>query len=196
MMFRSLLCVLALCQCFAGVDAPSFRAALAMKTGVLLRLHVIAQDDTEEMQRVKLCVRDAVRASYASGEPDETLTMAENARRMLPELTQAAQSTALAEGFTGSVTVALEQVAFDQREDDGLTIPAGSYPALMVRLGEARGHNCWGLLDPTMSLSAACAGGEGAIVWDWSPEGFFQALRALFQPAGLGDPTLTPTQPQ
>lgn len=157
----------------------SLRVTSGLKTGALLRLHVVAQDDTEEMQRVKLCVRDAVRDAYAQGALEGA--MLDNARRLLPTLTEAAVARAQQEGFQGAVQVMLTEAAFDARELDGLTVPAGRYPALMVYLGDARGHNWWGLLDPELALR--CAGGDGgASPWDWSLEGFLAALKAIWQP--------------
>ena len=162
---------------------------LAMKTGILLRMHVIAQDDTPAMQAVKAPVRDAVRQAYAEHTAQEaSLPMLPRAAALLPELTAAAQAAARDAGYTGEVTVSLEWAHFDQRALDGLTIPAGRYPALMIRLGQARGQNWWGLLDPELALSAAAiAAGEGAIVWDWTLEGLLAALFHLPLKAGDGD---------
>ena len=81
--------------------------------------------------------------------------MLENTRTMLPVLQAAAEQAAWAEGYHGPVTVSLEQAAFDERKLDGLTFPAGIYPALMVRLGPAQGHNWWGLVDRELALASA-----------------------------------------
>ncbi|MBP3637530.1 MAG: stage II sporulation protein R [Clostridia bacterium] len=171
-MIRSLLSLLLVAQTLSSaVIPPQARTVFAMKTGILLRVHVIAQDDTEEMQRIKLCVKDAVLAAYS---PEEGQTMLQRTRTLLPQLAQAAQKAARAEGFTGSVQVSIEQAAFDQRTLDGLTIPAGEYPALMIRLGSARGHNWWGLIDP--ELAQACAALPDKTGWDWSLAAFFEAL--------------------
>lgn len=158
----------------AGVDWDSARATMAMRTGVLLRLHVVAASDEAEDQRIKLCVRDAVREAYAAG-PGAGEPMLLRAQRMLPALREAAQAAAKAEGFRGGVTVELEQVAFEARTLDGLTFPAGIYPALMVRLGPAQGHNWWGLVDSELALNAARVDGlfaqpeeQGeAVRWVW-----------------------------
>ena len=165
------------------------RTALAMKTGVLLRMHVIAQDDTPAMQALKAPVRDAVRQVYADHTASEdTLPMLPRAAALLPELTSAARAAARNAGYAGDVSVSLEWAQFDQRTLDGLTIPAGWYPALMIRLGEARGHNWWGLLDPELALSAAAMGdGEGLPLWDWTLEGLLAALFHLPLKAGDGD---------
>lgn len=181
-MMRFLAGLLAALQ-LASFAGDGCRLAIGMKSGWLLRLHVVAQDDTEEMQRIKECVRDAVQDAYAQGaQPGSMLS---NARRLLPTLTQAAEDCAHVEGFTGQVRVCLETRAFDARELDGVTVPAGVYPALMVYLGDAAGHNWWGLLDP--ALAWRCAGGDGAHTgWDWSLDGLWAALRTLWRPVQEG----------
>lgn len=154
----------------ATLLSPQCRAVAGMKTGVLLRMHVIAQDDTAEMQRVKFCVRDAVQQAYGTG---GTLPMLARTQALLPQLTRAAQDAAAREGFSGPVQVSVEMCHFDRRTLDGLTFPAGEYPALMIRLGEARGRNWWGLVDPALALDCASLPGSG---WDWTLSGLWQAL--------------------
>lgn len=154
----------------ATLLSPQCRAVAGMKTGVLLRMHVIAQDDTAEMQRVKLCVRDAVQQAYGTG---STQPMLARAQALLPQLTRAARDAAAREGFSGPVQVCIERRHFDRRTLDGVTFPAGEYPALMVRLGDARGKNWWGLVDPALALDCASLPG-GA--WDWTLSGLWQAL--------------------
>ena len=171
-MIRSLLALWTILATLGTSLPKEARTVFAMKTGILLRMHVVAQDDTDAMQHVKLCVRDAVQEAYAGA--DASGTMLECTQQLLPQLTQAARDAARQEGFTGSVTVEVETLHFDQRELDGLTIPAGEYPALMIRLGEAKGRNWWGLIDP--QLAAACATFGDMSVWDWSFRGFLNAL--------------------
>ncbi|MBQ7865494.1 MAG: stage II sporulation protein R [Clostridia bacterium] len=172
-MMRTLLSLWLLLQTLFTSLPTESRTVFAMKTGVLLRMHVVAQDDTAEMQRVKLCVRDAVQAAYAAA-PHQDGTMLQRTQALLPQLTQAAQATARAEGFDGQVAVTIETLPFDQRSLDGLTIPAGTYPALMIRLGDAQGQNWWGLIDPELALQ--CAEFDEALLWDWSLHGFLRAL--------------------
>ena len=58
----------------------------------------------------------------------------------------------------------------------------------MIRLGDARGQNWWGLLDPELALSAAAMdNGEGLPLWDWTLEGLLAALFHLPLKAGDGD---------
>lgn len=172
---RILLCVMVLMQSLWA--APEVRLAAAMKTGVALRLHVVAQDDTDAMQRVKGCVRDAVRGAYAA-QRDPSLTMLENTRQLLPALTEAAVNEARAQGFAGEVTLALEERDFPPQTLDGLPLPGGRYPALTVRLGDALGRNWWGLVDPALAVN--CAGGEEGAPWLADLSALWAALRRLF----------------
>lgn len=173
-------CLALLCAVCQLALAPGARVTFAMKTGILLRVHVIAHDDTPAMQQVKYAVYDAACAAYA-GHAERGKTMLDNAQHCLPEITAAASAAAKAAGFTGSVTVTVEQQVFDTRTLDGYDIPAGEYPALMIRLGSAQGRNCWGLIDPELALRCAAITAVGEeITWDWSLAGLWQALGALF----------------
>ena len=152
-----------------------------LRSGELLRFHVVAQDNTDEMQRIKLSVRDAVQACYAA-EHTNTGTMLEEAKELLPLLTQAAVDAAEEEGFTGEVHVTLAESSFSTRLLGRCIVPAGDYPALMVLLGDAQGRNWWGLLDPDLSLELSQIPEEeedksDEPVWDWS---FWGLVRALF----------------
>ena len=183
-MLKTVLCLLLTLQSLtAPLTTPEGRVTFAMKTGILLRVHVVAQDDTDEMQRVKLVVRDAVRQAYDERYPSPCLSMLAAAETMLPELTEAAVSAARGEGFEGPVDVAIETRTFGARELDGFLLPEGDYPALMIRLGDALGHNWWGLIDPDFSLKAAVVPGspssDGPAVWDWSLKAFLSALLGL-----------------
>lgn len=173
----------ALCLCLLLLQMPT---AHRMQNGELLRFHVIAQDNSEEMQEMKYPVRDAIWRVYAA-EADASLSMLENARALLPSMRLAACETAKAQGFMGKVEVTLERASFGTRVLDGRLIPSGDYPALMVRLGDASGRNWWGLLDPEGSLRAACCEEMGGdeILWDWSLRGVFEALLG-FCPSWLG----------
>ena len=183
-MLKTLLCLLLTLQTLTvPLKTPEGRVTFAMKTGILLRVHVVAQDDTGEMQRVKLVVRDAVRQAYDERYPSPCLSMLAAAEAMLPDLTEAAVAAARNEGFDGPVDVAIETRTFDARELDGFLLPEGEYPALMIRLGDAQGHNWWGLIDPDLSLRTAMVpdfgSSDGPAVWDWSLKAFLSALLGL-----------------
>lgn len=176
--------LLALLQLIAPALNPD-EPVMLLRSGQWLRFHVIAHDDSDSMQRLKLRIRDAVQTCYAARRP-QNAPMLDAAAALLPELTQAARSAARSEGFTGDVAVALGVFPFDARELGSFLIPAGEYPALIIRLGDAQGRNWWGLLDPETSLRFAFAGEAqtGSVLWDWSWDALLAAL--LGQPLADG----------
>lgn len=187
-MLRLFAALLAALQLNAPADPYTARAVLGMKTGITLRMHVVAQDDTDAMQSVKLLVRDGVRDAYTALTGGTSLPMLLHAVQLLPQLTEAAETSAHAAGFDGAVDVSLTIAEFDERSLDGLTIPAGRYPALIIRLGDARGRNWWGLIDQQLALSCASCGSDadnGPVVWDWSAEALAEAIMTLLRAFGL-----------
>lgn len=145
--------------------------------GQLLRMHVVAHDDTPAMQQAKLAVRDAVRTCYA--ENADGPGMEKQVRQLLPLLEDAACTAARSSGFDGQIRVTLERRVFPDSQSGALNLPRGEYPALMIRMGDAQGRNWWGLIDPELSLWFARLPGEADAPpsWDWSVQAL---LRALF----------------
>ena len=136
-----------------GCCASASRSALA---GQVLRLHVVANSDSEADQTVKLRVRDAV---LAQAQP--LLEGAENSARAeellagrLEELEQTARRVLAENGFEDTVTVSLTGQWFPTREYDGFALPAGEYRALKVVIGEGRGRNWWCVVFPPLCLAS------------------------------------------
>ena len=144
----ALLCAFAL-TLLAACWAQGRQHALA---DGLIRLHVIAADDSESEQALKLRVRDAVLACL---EPklegmSDAAEAAETVRASLGEIRLAAES--VSEGR--SVAVALGQERYPLRQYEGFALPAGEYLALRVTLGAGAGHNWWCVLFPPLCTEA------------------------------------------
>ena len=111
----------------------------------LVRLHVLANSDSEEDQNLKLAVRDAVlAAARGAGEIDDTL---------LYNIQQTAQQTVADLGCQYAVKVSREETWFDTRHYDTFSLPAGYYDAVRVVIGEGAGRNWWCVIYPPL-----CAG--------------------------------------
>ena len=128
----------------------------------ILRLHVVANSDTERDQAVKLKVRDAVIAELeqtiaqaADKEAAETLVLDK-----LPELEQAANEVLAAEGFSERATVTLTAEEFPTRYYDTCALPAGVYDSLRISIGSGQGHNWWCVVFPSLCVPAAVEGVE------------------------------------
>ena len=108
----------------------------------IVRLHVLANSDAVEDQRLKLTVRDAVlQAAEGVGEIDDTL---------LYKLQEEAQRTVETEGYDYPVKVTREHCWFDTREYETFSLPAGYYDAVRVIIGEGAGRNWWCVIYPPL----------------------------------------------
>ncbi|MCD7804734.1 MAG: stage II sporulation protein R [Oscillospiraceae bacterium] len=121
-------------------------------TSKLVRLHVVANSDSEEDQSEKLEVRDAVLA-YVSELTSEVASKSEAVDLITSHIEEI---TEVAEAVTSlRVTVSYENVLVDRREYDDFTLPEGYYDALCVFIGEAEGKNWWCVLYPSLCVSGA-----------------------------------------
>ncbi len=123
----------------------------------VLRLHILANSDSEEDQRLKLCVRDALlEHSDELFGSSENLEEAESAvQEAMPEIISIAEETLREQGCHSKVTAKLADVIFDERVYENITMPAGKYRALRIEIGEAKGHNWWCVMYPPLCLPAA-----------------------------------------
>lgn len=123
----------------------------------MIRLHILANSDSEEDQEVKLKVRDAVLEGSAGWlEHCKTLEDTKSAvEDKLPEIKAIAERALIENGFDEKVKCELTHMDFDTREYDSFTVPAGDYDALRITIGEAAGHNWWCVLYPPLCLPAA-----------------------------------------
>lgn len=125
--------------------------------GSVLRLHILANSDDEEDQRLKLCVRDALleQSDRLFGGADSLEAAEAMAEAELPEIERIACETLRAQGSSQTVKAELVDMHFDERVYDGLTMPEGDYRALRIELGAADGHNWWCVMYPPLCLPAA-----------------------------------------
>ena len=138
----------------SGAVALRTQSQLAEK---VVRLHVLANSDSEEDQALKLKVRDAV-LEQASEPLRGADSQAEASRRLtdiLPELEETARAVITANGYDYSVRAELAETSFPTKEYDGFALPAGEYLALRVLIGEAAGQNWWCVVFPPLCTAAA-----------------------------------------
>lgn len=123
----------------------------------VLRLHVLANSDTEEDQALKLKVRDRILKEGEDLFSSTTdLQQAERiAAQNLDRLQAAAQDEVYRQGYDYPVKIELAQTYFTTREYDTVTLPAGTYNALRVTIGNGAGKNWWCVLFPPMCVAAA-----------------------------------------
>ena len=125
----------------------------------VVRLHVLANSDSDEDQALKLKVRDGV-LEAAAPYLTECKTQADAVEALTAHLTDleaAATAVMAAEGYDYPVTVLLGEEDYPTRTYDSCAFPAGTYVSLRVLIGEGEGQNWWCCLFPPLCLSAATA---------------------------------------
>ena len=122
----------------------------------LIRLHVVANSDSEEDQNIKLRVRDAIVASLSEGMADiaDVPAAKEYLRENLPKIEAIANRTLEAAGEDSRAAVTLCKETFDIRHYDTFTLPAGVYESLRVVIGEGQGKNWWCVAFPSLCMGA------------------------------------------
>ncbi len=124
-------------------------------TDKLIRLHVIANSDSEFDQEIKLAVRDAVlnEASRLLSDCKSKDSAKSIILDNLDALQTAANSALSNCPYTAACT--LEKSDFDTRVYDDFTLPAAEYDSLLVKIGNASGKNWWCVCYPSICLSSA-----------------------------------------
>ena len=138
----------------SGVLALRTQDELADK---VVRLHVLANSDSEEDQALKLKVRDVVleRATAILEQSADRREAESRLRGELLELERIAAEEISDCGYEYDVTAEVANTMFPTKEYDGFTLPAGEYLALRIIIGEGNGHNWWCVVFPPLCTTAA-----------------------------------------
>lgn len=123
----------------------------------VVRLHILANSDSEEDQALKLQVRDRVldRAAEILTESADRAAAEHALRAALPELESLAADEIALRGYDYPVTAELADTAFPTREYDGFALPAGRYLALRLVIGAGEGHNWWCVVFPPLCTAVS-----------------------------------------
>ena len=151
--WRRVLALFVACLVCTALWADATQVRLASQ---VIRLHVLANSDSEEDQALKLEVRDRVLETTSALLAGETEPQAAAVLldQHLDDIAQTAAQEISAQGHDDRVEVRLEQTWFPTRQYQGISLPAGNYLALRVLIGAAEGHNWWCVVFPNLCLPA------------------------------------------
>ena len=126
----------------------------------VFRLHVIANSDSEEDQKLKYIVRDSI-LSYVNGileninnKEDVVLTI----NNHIDEIKNIAQQAVYNEGFTYDVEIEVGNFKFPTKTYGNISFPPGLYDALRVKIGNASGKNWWCVMFPPLCFVDVSSG--------------------------------------
>ena len=151
--WRRVLALFVACLVCTALWAEATQVRLSSQ---VIRLHVLANSDSEEDQALKLEVRDRVLETTSALLAGETEPQAAAVllNQHLDDIAQTAAQEISAQGHDDRVEVRLEQTWFPTRQYQGISLPAGNYLALRVLIGAAEGHNWWCVVFPNLCLPA------------------------------------------
>ena len=158
----------------SGICADVYEDALKSPEDVVVRFHVRANSDSETDLALKYEVRDAVLAllaedlQKAENDSEAILYLAQN----LSEIRNTARAVVEEAGYHYDVKAYITREEFPIREYGDLVLPAGTYRALRIDIGEAKGENFWCMLYPMMCYTMDA----GAVVDSADAEKLAQAL--------------------
>lgn len=121
----------------------------------VFRLHILANSDEIADQELKLKVRDRVLSFTAElykqcDNVDEAINCS---NENIEEIENEAQKVVAYYGYDYDVDAYVIKEYFNTRVYDGFTLPAGMYDSLKIEIGEAKGHNWWCVMFPTVCVT-------------------------------------------
>lgn len=136
-------------ECRAASEMGRMQRNLAKE---VFRFHVLANSDSEEDQRLKLKVKDAV-VTYMQEEIPEADSVKMTkawAREHLGDIEGIARKVIRENGYHYDVHAKVAKCDFPDKTYGDITFPAGTYDALEILIGEAKGQNWWCVLYPNL----------------------------------------------
>lgn len=123
----------------------------------VLRLHILANSDSDEDQQIKLKLRDALleKSDSLLGFPLTKGDAISAAQSNLDLIENFCNQKLKEIGSSCTASCEITNMYFDTRTYDDSTMPAGFYDALRIKIGRGEGHNWWCVLFPPICLSGA-----------------------------------------
>lgn len=121
----------------------------------VLRLHIVANSNSEEDQNLKLAVRNRIITETSNlfesaASPQQA---AEIVSLNLEKICQIAKEEIKSQGFDYSVNARLGEFSFPTKNYGDITLPSGKYNALRIEIGSASGKNWWCVMYPPLCFT-------------------------------------------
>ncbi|MBQ3230043.1 MAG: stage II sporulation protein R [Clostridia bacterium] len=123
----------------------------------VIRLHILADDNSEAAQSVKLLVRDAVLEECGDlfGESGNITAARATLESSIPKMQSVANRVLAENGVDYCATVEWGTEEYPVRVYDDFSLPAGEYLSLRLKLGSGSGNNWWCVLFPPLCTGAS-----------------------------------------
>jgi stage II sporulation protein R len=131
----------------------------------IIRLHVLANSDSQNDQNLKLEVRDYILSDIAALTENcaDSNEAAEKITSELKKIEDKAADFVKSKGYDYSISASLSREIYPERIYTGLNgetpedyiFPSGEYTSLKIAIGKGEGKNWWCVLFPPLGLSGS-----------------------------------------
>ena len=131
--------------------ADNVQSGIAEK---IVRLHIVANSNSDYDQNLKLKVRDGVldfmrEKMENCKNKQESMAVLEESKE---EIKEKAESILKENNCFYAVDVKFEKTLFPVKSYDGITLPSGMYDAVRIDIGKAEGKNWWCVMYPSLCI--------------------------------------------
>ena len=129
-------------------------SAVCEEVPQLVRLHVMAADDSVEAQALKRELRDVCLrcAEVCIGDAPDADAAYMRLQSHVQDFEAACEARARELGYTGAISAETGVFDFPDRIYGDVLVPSGAYRALRITVGSGEGHNWWCVLYPTLCI--------------------------------------------
>ena len=129
-----------------------------------VRLHVIANSDSQSDQELKLKVRDKLLEYVSEYDVNSKETALIRLNEDKTTLETIAKEVVEENGYAYDVKIEIGLENYPRREYEGFSLPAGEYTSVRVIIGEGKGENWWCVLYPPLCTQAALSYDKDACI--------------------------------
>lgn len=129
----------------------------------VIRLHILAESDSEYDQKIKLNVRDAVLEATKN-------TDIGNTEAFLAKAEQCANNYLKAHNIPYRATAEFGEFSFPEKTYRNITLPAGRYKGVRILLGSGKGQNWWCVMYPPLCVDGKAEKAEETLQQSLSPQ--------------------------
>ena len=139
--------------CFILTSISSYASTVSQNlSNNFFRLHILANSDSKLDQDLKLKVRDAIiehmnSQSFSNTNKSEVINSVKNNLEIYKQI---AEDTIEEAGFYYPVSIEIGNFYFPTKIYGNISLPAGYYDALRIKIGNAEGQNWWCSLFPPL----------------------------------------------
>ena len=158
---KNIIFLILLFTLFLSLSAISYAKSVSTDISKnVFRLHVLANSNSEEDQNLKYKVRDSL-ISYMNSLCADVSSKSEAieiAQSHVDEFKQIALDVIRENGYNYNVEIEIGNFEFPTKHYGDISLPAGFYDALRVKIGKAEGQNWWCVMFPPLCFVDVTSG--------------------------------------